>query len=126
MTNYEKYKELVISCIAKDSICDLAHVAYGHNSCARRTCEECWNFTAEWIKRKSFEIDWTKVEADTPVLIKIEDGLMFRHFAKYCHGHVFVYANGQTSWTNDGKTEDWDPNYVVLRRDEDFKKYAKQ
>ena len=130
MTNYEKYKDLVIRCIAQDSICDLAYKAYGdnlcNNSCDRRTCMECCEFVAEWINREYPEIDWSEVEPDTPVLIKTEDGLVFRHFAKYWHGHVFVYANGQTSWTNGGETETWDPDYVEFRRVEDFKKYAKQ
>lgn len=127
MTNYEKYKDLVISCISKDSICDLAHVAYGNESCAiRSTCKECWEFTAEWAKREYIGIEWAKVEADTPVIIKDEKGIMFRHFAKYYRGHVFVYANGQTSWTNDDETEAWEPENVKFARDEDFKKYVKQ
>ena len=125
MKNYEKYKDLVISCIAKDSICDLAHEAYGHNSCEKRDCKECWEFTAEWINREYTEIDWAKVAVDTPVVIKDEKGIMFRHFAKYYRGHVFVYAKGQTSWTNDGETDAWEPEYVKLGRDEDAIKYAK-
>ena len=126
MKNYEKYRDLVIKCVKDDSICDLAHTAYRDIQCDNRTCGECSKFTAEWLNREDNEIDWSEVEADTPVLIKTEDGLMFRHFAKYWHEHVFVYANGQTSWTNGGETETWDPDYVEFRRDEDFKKYAKQ
>lgn len=125
MKNYEKYKDLVISCIAKDSVCDLAHEAYGDNACARRACEECWEFTAEWLNRECSKIDWAKVPVDTPILIKDEKGFIFRHFAKYWNGHVFVYANGQTSWTNDGETQPWGPDCVKFARDEDFKKYAK-
>lgn len=135
MTNYEKYKDLVISCIARDSICNLANVAYEHNSCDGRTCVECGVFVAQWLNRKYNEIDWTKVPVDTPVIIKKDEkgimfrrekGIMFRHFAKYYRGHVFVYANGQTSWTNNGETQAWEPEYVKFGRDEDSKKYAKQ
>ena len=125
MKNYEKYKDLVIKCIEDDSICGLAHTVYRDVQCDNRTCKECHKFTAEWLNKESNEIDWSKVEADTPVLIKTEDGLTFRHFAKYYHGHVFVYANGQTSWTNDSETEAWDPDYVEFRRGADYKKYAK-
>lgn len=80
---------------------------------------------AEWLNREYVEIDWAKVEADTPVIIKVKDGVIFRHFAKYWNGHVSVYANGQTSWTNDGETMAWEPYAVKLGRDEDYIKYAK-
>lgn len=128
MTNYEKYRELVISCIMKESICDLADVAYGNVSCtsSHRTCEDCAKFTAEWLSRECVEIEWGKVPVDTPILIECEKGTMRRHFSGYWHGHVFVYANGKTSWTNDGETQAWEPEYVKFGRDEDFTKYAKQ
>lgn len=67
MTNYEKYKDLVISCVLQDSICDLAYKAYGYKSCEKRTCRECCEFTAEWLNRESTEIDWAKVPADTQI-----------------------------------------------------------
>ena len=126
MTNYEKYKELVISCILQDSVCDLAHAAYGYKPCDERACAECCKFTAEWLNRECAEIDWSKVSVDTPVLIKVEKGIMHRHFAKYYRGYVVVYANGQTSWSNDGETEAWEPECVKFGRDEDAIKYAKQ
>lgn len=126
MTNYEKYKELVISCVLNDSICGLAYEAYEHKPCDRRTCGECSEFTAEWLKREYLEIEWAKVPDNTPVIIKDEKGNMFRHFAKYYRGRVYVYANGTTSWTNNGATEAWEPECVKLGRVEDNKKYAKQ
>lgn len=125
MTNYEKYKELVISCIIKDSICDLSQVAYGNNPCDRRTCEECADFTAEWLKREYSEIDWSRVEVDTPVVIEGEEGTMRRHFSGYWSGHVFVYANGQTSWTTNGETQAWEPECVKFGMNEDAIKNAK-
>ena len=125
MTNYEKYKDLVIECVGQDTICQLANEAYGITNCDGRTCGECSIFTAEWLRREYVDIEWSKVEVDTPVIIKDENVTMFRHFAKYYRGHVFVYANGQTSWTNDGETEVWKPEYVKFGRDADFKKYAK-
>ena len=122
MTNYEKYKNLVISCVVQESICDLANVAYENSPCSGRTCVACCGFVKEWLNREYDEIGWGKVEVDTPVIIKDEKGTMFRHFAKYHNGHVFVYANGQTSWSNDGKTEAWKPDCVKLGRDEGNKK----
>lgn len=125
MTIYEKYKELVIECIEKDNICKLAHTAYGDTQCGNRLCDECHKFTAEWLNRECIEIDWAKVPVDTPVIIKAKDGVMFRHFAKYWQGHVLVYANGRTSWTNDGETHPWEPEDIELARNEDAVKYAK-
>ena len=119
MKNYEKYKELLISC-------ELAHEAYGNKTCEGRTCKECCEFTAEWLKREYSGIYWSKVPVDTPVIIKDEKGTMFGHFAKYYQGYVFVYANGQTSWTNDSEPVAWETEYVKLGSDEDYKKYAKQ
>ena len=129
MTNYEKYKDLVISCILQDSVCELAYEAHEDTLCDGRTCAECCKFTVEWLKREYSGIDWSKVPVDTPVIIKDKKGTMitmFRHFAKYYHGHVFVYANGQTSWTNDGETEAWEPEFVKLGSYEGSEKYAKQ
>lgn len=126
MTNYEKYKELVIRCVLTDSICKLADEAYGNKSCGERTCKECAEFMAEWLKRECSEIDWSKVPVDTPVIIKDKDVFTYRHFAKYCYGHVYVYANGETSWTTNGEKEGWEPGCVELGRAEDNIKYAKQ
>lgn len=125
MKNYEKYKDLVINCVLKYGPCELAEKAYGDNSCDERTCTECRKFIEEWLNREYIEIDWSKVEVDTPVLIEGEEGIICRHFSGYWHGHVFVYANGQTSWTNDGVTQAWEPECVKFGRNEDVIKYAK-
>ena len=126
MTNYEKYKDLVISCVLNDSICKLANEAYGNKTCDRRTCKECAEFTAERLNREYAEIDWAKVEVDTPVLIKIGNNVVNRHFARYDNAMVEVYAGGQTSWSTDGRVMAWEPELVMLATTEDIKKYAKQ
>ena len=126
MKNYEKYKDLVIECVEEDSICRLANEAFGTTECDNRTCKYCAEFTAGWLNRECIEIEWEKVPVDTPVIIKAKDGIMFRHFAKYYHGHVYVYASGKTSWTNDGETQPWEPDHVKFGVDEDSAKYAKQ
>ena len=47
------------------------------------------------------EVDWSKVEVDTPILVRnIEYGEWFkRHFAEYKNGKVYTWDNGYTSWT---------------------------
>ena len=126
MKNYEKYKELVISCLEKEQICALAKEALGENTCYERACEECCGFTVEWLNKESIEIDWSKVEVDTPVLIKKGNNVVNRHFAKYYNGMVEVYAGGQTSWSTDGGVMSWEPELVMPANTEDIKKYAKQ
>lgn len=48
------------------------------------------------------ESDWSKVEVDAPIWIKIRtDSMDFsrRHFAELKHGYVYFYADGLTSHT---------------------------
>ena len=52
------------------------------------------------------ETDWSKVEVDTPILVKEyeESKWTKRYFAKYEDGVVYAWNNGVTSWTaNDGE-----------------------
>lgn len=48
--------------------------------------------------------DWSKVEVDTPVLVKCDDDSDWnrRYFAKYENGVVYAWSCGATEWTNDG------------------------
>ena len=47
------------------------------------------------------ETDWSKVEVDTPILVKEyeESNWTKRYFAKYEDGVVYAWNNGVTSWT---------------------------
>ena len=76
-----------------------------------RTCEEascglCNTLTTLWLLEEYEEpeepkTDWSKVEVDTPILVRqVEKGeWKRRHFAKYEHGRVYVWNNGSTSWS---------------------------
>lgn len=50
------------------------------------------------------EVDWSKVEVDTPILVKNYEDAEWkkRYFAEYRDGRVYAWANGQTSWTTGG------------------------
>ena len=52
------------------------------------------------------ETDWSKVEVDTPILVRYsEDGeWLRRHFAKYENGIVYAWKDAFTSWTGDRVT----------------------
>ena len=69
---------------------------------------------------KEPEIDWSKVEVDTPILVrqgKTGDWLE-RHFAKYENGNVYAWVDGQTSWTGADKIK-W--KYAKLAESEETK-----
>ena len=58
---------------------------------------------------KERPVDWSKVEVDTPILVRqTKDGeWLRRHFAKYENGIVYAWKDAFTSWTEDCMTG-WD------------------
>lgn len=56
------------------------------------------------IEPEEPEVDWSKVEVDTPVLVSnvdmdMEDSCRRRYFAKYENGKIYVWRCGATSWS---------------------------
>ena len=53
------------------------------------------------IEPEEPEVDWSKVEVDTPILAKNlpEEAWSRRHFAKYEKGKVYAWNGGTTSWS---------------------------
>lgn len=47
------------------------------------------------------EVDWSKVEVDTPILVRDNENTAWvrRHFAKCENGDVWAWRDAQTSWT---------------------------
>ena len=79
-----------------------------------------WNYAKLAEDEKEPEIDWSKVEVDTPILVKFKEDKEWikRHFAKYENGHVYAWKDSHTSWTslhNDDVTF-W--SYAKLAEDE--------
>ena len=61
--------------------------------------------TALWLdeehEEKEQEVDWNKVEVDTPILVSDdENDWRRRHFSKYQKGVVYAFNNGETSWSS--------------------------
>ena len=111
MKNYEKYadeiKEYNGTHFCKDFI---AQYILKSNDCTDVGCARCKMLQMLWLledyeepeeEPKEPEIDWSKVEVDTPVLVKNKenDEWKKRHFAKYEHRRVYVWNNGSTSWS---------------------------
>ena len=108
MKNYEKYadeiREYNGSGFCKNFI---KPYILKTDSCGDMDCYKCRMLQMIWLledyekPKEEPEIDWSKVEVDTPVLVKDKENEEWkkRHFAKYEHGRVYVWNNGSTSWS---------------------------
>ena len=108
MTNYEKNK-------AQLDMYAVAHVSWKVNKNGEvfkcKNCNECiFNGKGncsyarlEWLqheyKEPEIEVDWTKVEINTLILVKTDENSdwMKRYFAGYIHGKVCTFDYGGTS-----------------------------
>ena len=129
MKNYEKYADEIRE-YNGDSICTDFIEPYILKSinakCTNTACVKCHLYRTIWLledyeEPKEPEVDWSKVEVDTPILVGTVEGAEWfkRHFAKYEDGRVFVWNNGKTSWTapDDELMTDW--NYAKLAESEE-------
>ena len=129
MKNYEKYADEIRE-YNGDSICTDFIEPYILKSinakCTNTSCVKCHLYRTIWLledyeEPKEPEVDWSKVEVDTPILVRTVEGAEWfkRHFAKYEDGRVFVWNNGKTSWTapDDELMTDW--NYANLAESEE-------
>lgn len=104
MKNYEKYadeiREYKGDCFCVDFV---KPNILKKDSCAGIDCEHCRMLQAMWLLEdyEEPEVDWSKVEVDTPILVKEyeESKWTKRYFARYEDGVVYAWNNGVTSWT---------------------------
>lgn len=68
-----------------------------------------WNFAKLPEDEGEPEVDWSKVEVDTPILVRHSEKAEWirRYFAKYENGLVYAWGSGLTSWTTHGMTTAW-------------------
>ena len=126
MKNYEKYADEIREYkginFCKDFIKPNILKSEG---CGGLACGACYMLQTIWLledyeEPKEPEVDWSKVEVDTPILVRTVEVAerLKRHFAKYEDGRVFVRNNGKTSWTaHDELMTDW--NYAKLAESEE-------
>lgn len=51
--------------------------------------------------KKVYDVDWSKVEVDTKILVSNNNKKWYRrYFAKYENDEVFAFMNGTTSYTD--------------------------
>ena len=104
MKNYEKYAEKIRE-YKDENYCSefiKPHILEADN-CNGIDCQRCAMLQLLWMLEdyKEPEVDWSKVEVDTPILVRqVEDGEWIkRHFAKCEGGIVYTWTDGHTSWT---------------------------
>ena len=113
MLNREKYAKEIL-----DIVCDGDSVAIVNRKpvrCIDTACYICeYNYSCDkefkkWANSEYVEppVVWSKVAVDTPVLVRDDkkDRWRKRYFAKYENKHVYVWANGSTSWSTDYKKD---------------------
>lgn len=131
MTNYEKYKAEI------DEIFDTNNgtIAINKNTneitnCSDFECSKClfsarYNNTiscaitmAKWLVSE-YNVDWSKVPVDTPVLISVDNKNWFnRYFAGVNEkGQPTVFCYGATQWSN-GYEEPCHFKYIKLAEEE--------
>ena len=112
MKNYKKYADEIKKYnVNKDEyFCNefiIPHILK-KDSCAGIGCEQCHMLQTIWLleeyeEPKEPEVDWSKVEVDTPILVRDgeDEEWIKQHFAE-CDGKVVcAWRAGKTSWTED-------------------------
>lgn len=120
MKNYEKYEEKIREYKGETFCADFVQpYILKQDGCGGMDCDQCNMLQLIWLLEdyEEPETDWSKVEVDTPILVKYSESAKWkkRHFAKYENGLVYAWNNGETSWTTVAMT-DW--NYAKLAEDE--------
>ena len=107
MKNYEKYANEIKN-YKGNKFCSKFIKPYilKIDNCNDVNCGKCSMLQLLWLledyeEPEEPEIDWSKIEVDTPVLVKNIENEEWkkRHFAKYESGRVHVWNNGSTSWS---------------------------
>ena len=127
MKNYEKYADTIKTYTNGFSYCEeiiIPNVLKPlGKSCVDTSCDVCNALTILWLMEEyeEPEVDWSKVEVDTPILVRDSENTEWlkKHFAKYKDGIVYVWNLGRTSWsaTNDKDVSAW--QYAKLIENEE-------
>ena len=112
MKNYEKYADEIREYKGDNFCIDFVLPNIMESNDCSGTCDVCRMLQMIWLMEeyeepKEPEIDWSKVEIDTPILVRDYEGQEWanRYFAKYENKTIYAWDCGRTSWTGDGVTE---------------------
>lgn len=122
MTNFEYYEDKILQLISDNEKIGLYNSepvncnTMGCYGCDLELCN-CRTYFIKWLYQEYIpDVDWSKVEVDTPVLVS-DDGenWLRRYFAKYENNIVYAYLNGATSWSSNEHPVAWE--YVKLKEE---------
>lgn len=103
MIDFSKDGKLLNCRFAKCSDCKEILMAQLNISKEEYYKESCRKNILKWLlsEYKEPEIDWSKVEVDTPILVRNteKEEWQKRHFARFKNGKVYAWKYGATSWT---------------------------
>lgn len=115
MLNKEKYAKEILGVACRGE--SFALVDNKIIPCNKTNCRSCYFYYVsecglnkeKWANSEYIKplVVWSKVAVDTPVLVRDDkkDRWRKRYFAKYENKHVYVWANGSTSWSTDYKKD---------------------
>ena len=107
MKNYEKYADVIREYKGTKFCKDFVKPnILKSDDCINVGCARCKMLQMIWLLEEYEEVDWSKVEVDTPILVKQgKNGTWIeRHFAEYKNGIIYTWKDGHTSWTEDSMT----------------------
>ena len=121
MKNYEKYADEIKE-FEGTSFCNqfvIPRILKSEN-CSGASCDKCRMCQLLWLleEYEEPETDWSKVEVDTPILVRDSEKVQWgrRYFAKYENETVYAWGSGCTSWSAYGFTS-W--NFAKLAESEE-------
>ena len=106
MKNYEKYADEIRKYKGDNFCIDFVLPNIMESNDCDGNCDVCrivqmiW-FMEECKEPEEPETDWSKVEGDTPILVRNDevDNWTKRYFARYENGIIYAWVHGRTSWT---------------------------
>ena len=126
MKNFEKYEDELKKYDAEELCSKLIKpIILKKDNCPSDNCAMCCRLLMLWMgeeyKPEPPKVDWSKVEVDTPILVRHTEDEKWckRHFAK-CdkYGLVYTWKSGRTSWTEEDLSV-W--GYAKLAENEETK-----
>ena len=126
MKNYEKYADEIRE-YNGSNFCDdfiISHILKSNEQCGDMDCKACQMLCMIWLledykEPEKPETDWSKVEVDTPILVRNSEDEVWerRHLAEYENGTVYAWDGGDTSWSGGDIMTEW--KYAKLAESEE-------
>ena len=123
MKNREKYAEEIKN-YKGGNFCNKFVIPIVRKGCeCSASCEQCRMLQLLWLDEEyeEPEVDWSKVEVDTPILVRNGDNEEWnkRYFARYENGTIYAWVNGRTSWASIDDDDVYPWKYAKLAEQEE-------